>query len=436
MIIEREERKQKTEMSMRASTGGAHSIPGQAALLLWANKTMQRSPDDRLRSSVANFTNAWSDGRALCSLAAGVAPQCCEELLGNGFDDEACRVKSIAVAMQCLERERGVPQLMDAEDWLTPDRNSIMTYVSEVRKRVQKGGKQEEEAEISEPVALEKPPTPTPKLLDVEPLPVSPVRESYVVEPDVAAVRVARLERENHALQEQLDKRAGVCATIEKEAHDLRIRLRELERQVEARAVPTLPTSPAGAAATTATPPRSPRRGGSPPPSSPVRSARSLRNEYPVKAMLVATVAGFVVNLMQFIEFFPTVPLLPFTFELVRFVSVFPVSVQASLALMLLSVGGVIAFISDKQRKEDKTNSLLQFGWYGVSRHPFYLGCALVLCGFAFLLNSFFFLLIAGAWIAYINFFVIPAEEEALHAAYGEEWEFYAGHVPKWLWKI
>lgn len=448
----------------------------------------------------------------------------------------------------------GVPQLLDAEDWRTPDRNSIMTYVSEVRKRAGNlaplsptGAETAEDDDRVRPLTPSTPPPPptmttstpqkepgdvvvvsvatpstpltpltpltpfppsTPSSLpDVSPLVATPVYQSYLVEPRVDEA----LQRENQDLRDQIAERTRMGSRLES-------RVRELEKTLEAKkedaeealstakswkercevaqaaankenevnrslasknqeqegiiaqlraqvsglqksdghedgqkqeANPTLVATLQGKLSALeaedkllreklAAVEEQQQRQELPPPKSPIRgeapasATKRRRNDYPVKALVVATVAGFVISLMQWIDFFPSLRILPFSFELVRFVGVFPVPLHMSIALFLGGLGAGIAFISDKQRKEDKTHSLLQFGWFGVSRHPFYLGCTLILCGLSFLLNSFFFLVVATSWVAWIHFFVIPEEEEELRVLYGDEWLFYCKHVPKW----
>ena len=80
-----------------------------------------------------------------------------------------------------------------------------------------------------------------------------------------------------------------------------------------------------------------------------------------------------------------------------------------------------------------KTSKLVTGGVYKYSRNPMYLGMALVLAAWAAILEtapSFAGVLV---FIAYISYFQINDEEEALAELFGEEFDAYKSRVRRWL---
>jgi len=74
---------------------------------------------------------------------------------------------------------------------------------------------------------------------------------------------------------------------------------------------------------------------------------------------------------------------------------------------------------------------LVQHGPYAYVRHPLYLGWWMVLLG---LLAAYRTWIILIYFLLFLASFVKRAkrEEEALRAAFGDEWSEYAGRVPMW----
>jgi len=101
----------------------ARILSGPDALLYWA-KTQCES----YGIEVTNFTSCWKDGLAFCALVHAYFPKT--------IDFNACKAKTpterLTIAFD-IAGEQGVPPLLDPEDVCdvtTPDRRSIMTYVS------------------------------------------------------------------------------------------------------------------------------------------------------------------------------------------------------------------------------------------------------------------------------------------------------------------
>jgi len=81
----------------------------------------------------------------------------------------------------------------------------------------------------------------------------------------------------------------------------------------------------------------------------------------------------------------------------------------------------------------EKTSVLVTSGLYRFSRNPMYLGMLLWLLALCLYLNNIAGLLVAAAFVAYINRFQIRPEERALQQQFGEAYERYQQQVPRWL---
>lgn len=361
---------------------GSGTISGQAALLGWVQRKIAPSG-----VNVVNFTSNWSDGRALCALLALVDPAAVREC---HFGGATAQLEALRTAVRAFER-LGVAPLMDPEDMVEGDRLSMMTYLSEIRKRW--GTITSEEPDTS------RVPEPDTSRVPELALPASPtVAPVDVASPDAVPARVRELERENT---------------------QLRLRVEHLERDHD-----RLRKTP---------PPKSPR--GRPPTSPQVLV--SPHDAYPLRSVLVALVASALVWLASrsVLGVLPDVPVVPavLCFEVVRFFGVVALSFPLFVGVALIASGAALAWLSDQQRIKSGATTLLQFGYYGVSRNPFYLGCAAALVGCALALNALASLLLAAAWVTFVHTVILPDEEKRLREAYEDEWEFYAQNVPRWL---
>ena len=79
------------------------------------------------------------------------------------------------------------------------------------------------------------------------------------------------------------------------------------------------------------------------------------------------------------------------------------------------------------------SSALVVSGIYRWTRNPMYLGLLLALAGWGLYLANIYSLLLAFAFIPYMNRFQIQPEERALEHAYGEGFIDYCRRVRRWL---
>ncbi len=102
-----------------------------------------------------------------------------------------------------------------------------------------------------------------------------------------------------------------------------------------------------------------------------------------------------------------------------------------------LGVAGVLRFrragTTVNPMRPGSTSSLVDSGVYRFSRNPIYLGDLLVLIGWAAWLSNGLSLLLAVAFVAYINRFQIEPEERALAELFGADFNAYRSKVRRWI---
>jgi protein-S-isoprenylcysteine O-methyltransferase Ste14 len=76
---------------------------------------------------------------------------------------------------------------------------------------------------------------------------------------------------------------------------------------------------------------------------------------------------------------------------------------------------------------------LVDCGAYGLTRNPMYLGGAAMLGGWAVFLGSVPVVLAAVGYILGMDRAGIPFEERILHDKFGDSYDEYRDHVPRWL---
>jgi protein-S-isoprenylcysteine O-methyltransferase Ste14 len=81
----------------------------------------------------------------------------------------------------------------------------------------------------------------------------------------------------------------------------------------------------------------------------------------------------------------------------------------------------------------ERATTLVTDGPYRWSRNPIYLGLLLVLLGMVVLLRSPAALVFAAAFVACEDRFRIRAEERALRALFGKEFEQYMARTRRWV---
>jgi protein-S-isoprenylcysteine O-methyltransferase Ste14 len=81
----------------------------------------------------------------------------------------------------------------------------------------------------------------------------------------------------------------------------------------------------------------------------------------------------------------------------------------------------------------EKTTTLVTDGPNGLTRHPMYLGMTGILTGHAILTGGWLSLLPVAGWVAAMDRYQIPAEEQALQRLFAKEYDAYCRRVPRWF---
>ena len=116
---------------------------------------------------------------------------------------------------------------------------------------------------------------------------------------------------------------------------------------------------------------------------------------------------------------------------------------RRTIALALLALGavislaGVIAFrrarTTTNPLRPDAASALVVTGIYARTRNPLYLGFVVMLLAWCAWLAHPVTLLGIPGFIAWMNRFQIRAEERAIGALFGEEFERYCARVRRWI---
>lgn len=81
----------------------------------------------------------------------------------------------------------------------------------------------------------------------------------------------------------------------------------------------------------------------------------------------------------------------------------------------------------------EPSTRLVTWGPYRVSRNPMYVGLALAYIAESILLRHLWPILVLPLVVAYLNWEIIPVEEQALWEVFQGEHEEYCAHVRRWL---
>jgi protein-S-isoprenylcysteine O-methyltransferase Ste14 len=84
-------------------------------------------------------------------------------------------------------------------------------------------------------------------------------------------------------------------------------------------------------------------------------------------------------------------------------------------------------------KPQDKSTTLITDGAFRISRHPMYLGFALILFGLSILLGSLTPHIIVIAFIVFMDEVFIKFEEKKLALFFGQEWRDYKKSVRRWI---
>lgn len=83
--------------------------------------------------------------------------------------------------------------------------------------------------------------------------------------------------------------------------------------------------------------------------------------------------------------------------------------------------------------RPDRASALVTAGIYRRTRNPMYVALAIALLAWVVWLGHALALPGVAAFVAWMNRFQIAAEERALRALFGEDFERYCREVPRWL---
>ncbi|MBB6542071.1 methyltransferase family protein [Thalassotalea piscium] len=107
------------------------------------------------------------------------------------------------------------------------------------------------------------------------------------------------------------------------------------------------------------------------------------------------------------------------------------------LVALVITLVSAISFKSAKTTvnptQPNNTSALVTSGIYRITRNPMYLSFSLILLGWGFYLCAVGPLLLVPLFIAYINYFQIIPEENALSKIFGQHYNHYKKNVRRWL---
>jgi protein-S-isoprenylcysteine O-methyltransferase Ste14 len=81
----------------------------------------------------------------------------------------------------------------------------------------------------------------------------------------------------------------------------------------------------------------------------------------------------------------------------------------------------------------EKSAVLITAGVYRISRHPMYLGMALILLGIAILMGSAMPFIVIPVFCILMEMVFVRTEEGMLEEQFGPEWVAYTKKVRKWI---
>jgi protein-S-isoprenylcysteine O-methyltransferase Ste14 len=109
-------------------------------------------------------------------------------------------------------------------------------------------------------------------------------------------------------------------------------------------------------------------------------------------------------------------------------------SVVFTLGAVLAAWGWIIFHRARTTRVPgEASTTLVTWGPYRLTRNPMYVGLSLAYVGEAAILHQIMPVVLLPLIIAYVNWVVVPIEEERLRAVFGHEYERYRNGVRRWL---
>jgi protein-S-isoprenylcysteine O-methyltransferase Ste14 len=111
------------------------------------------------------------------------------------------------------------------------------------------------------------------------------------------------------------------------------------------------------------------------------------------------------------------------------------------LGLVPAALGLALSVVADQAFKRHRTTvkpfeestALVASGAYAVSRHPMYLGFALLLLCLAVCLGALTPFLVVPLFVVAMEFVFIRTEEQMMEAKFGQSWRDYKKNVRRWL---
>ena len=111
------------------------------------------------------------------------------------------------------------------------------------------------------------------------------------------------------------------------------------------------------------------------------------------------------------------------------------------LGCLPLLFGIALNLIADKAFKKNHTTVkpfeestvLITTGVFGLSRHPMYLGMALILFGIGILMGTLLPFLVIPVFVVLMEVIFVRSEERMLADIFGERWQEYQANVRRWI---
>jgi protein-S-isoprenylcysteine O-methyltransferase Ste14 len=106
-----------------------------------------------------------------------------------------------------------------------------------------------------------------------------------------------------------------------------------------------------------------------------------------------------------------------------------------------LAAGIALNLMADSAFKKEQTTvkpfeistTLITTGVFQISRHPMYLGMALILFGLAIVMGSLTPLIFIAIFVILMELVFVRAEEKMLKQQFGPVWDAYKNNVRKWF---
>ena len=114
-----------------------------------------------------------------------------------------------------------------------------------------------------------------------------------------------------------------------------------------------------------------------------------------------------------------------------------PMAILFAISAIALAVFSMLAFrrastTIDPYHPEEASHLVID-GVFSYSRNPMYVSLALVLIGWLIWLGSIYNVAVLALFVAYITYFQIKPEEEAMRSLFGESYEHYYSKVRRWI---